>query len=544
MGARGLAVLLISFVAGGGALVLELLSVRALAPWFGSSVEVWTSAIGVILLALSAGYGAGGVLADRRNPRQVLGFSLTLSGTLVAVAPYALPRVARVFLPEDLGLDQAAGILRMGAFATQAVLFGLPVFFLGFASPLLIRILCDGGLHPGRASGLVLWTSTVGGLTGTFATTYVLVPAMGVRALLFSTGMVFAFLGTLSLWGVRRRAAATLALLAAGSAALFGAFGLEGPVKSAGPAMELLAECESREQYLRIVEVTGVDTRGNPQPERWLQVNEGLDSFQSIDAPGRATPGHYYDMLAYAATLAGEEERPRVLLVGAGAGSTARALLEFVPGARVEGLELDPKVLDFARAHLRLTELESRGVRIHGGIDGRAGLVALEGPFDAILIDAYARQVEIPFHLITREMFQLCLRKLAPHGVVAVNVSCFGDDDPLLEAVAETMADAVDVQGTDADRPAVHLLRVRRDHNRIVFLRRDGRLPDRVRKLDALRARASASPALWSVSQYALTPEVWTVFQRKGNATPLTDDYAPLEALQAESLRRAHAASD
>jgi spermidine synthase len=488
---------------------------------------------------LTAGYATGGVCADRFDPRRVLGLSLTAAGALVSLSPFVLPRLARALVPDDLGLDQAAWILRAGAFVTEAALFGIPVYFAAFANPLLVRMLCNGGLTPGRAAGAVLWTSTAGGLTGTFATTYALVPNAGVRATLLGTGIVLAFLGMASLWGDRRRAPVlTAAIALAAPAATLGYLAQGGLVKPAGAAT-VLAEVQSREQYARVIEVAGSDPNGARTVERWLQVNEGLDSFQSLDAPQRATPGHYYDMLAFAALLSGEALTPSVLLVGSGAGSTARSLLEIAPRARIEGFELDPAVVDLGRKFLRLTDLEARGFEVRSGIDGRVGLTASAGPYDAILIDAYARQVEIPFHLVTREMFDECLRKLSPRGVVAVNVSSFGDEDPILEAVASTLSAAV---GRPQDgSSAVKILRVRRDHNAIVLARKDRALPDRVKMLDAIRSRSELPPILRALAQYALSPEVLVDFQPARATRPLTDDWAPVEAIQAASLAWASA---
>jgi predicted O-methyltransferase YrrM len=313
----------------------------------------------------------------------------------------------------------------------------------------------------------------------------------------------------------------------------------QGLVKSATGPAKVLGELQTREQFLRVLEYEWPLGDGTRAVERWLQVNEGLDSFQSLDALHRATPGHYYDMLAFAALLSGEVLTPSVLLVGAGAGSTARSLLELSPGARVEGLELDPGVVELGRRFLRLGELEARGCAIRAGIDGRVGLTASPGPYDAILIDAYARQVEIPYHLVTREMFEECLRKLSPKGVLAVNVSAFGDDDPILEAVASTLESAR--ARTSGGPPAVKLLRVRRDHNLIALTRRDGAIPDRVKMLDAIRARGELSAVFRGIAQYALSPEVLVEFQPRPGLVPLTDDWAPVEAIQAASLARASA---
>ncbi len=547
MGGR-LAICATAFLTGGGTLVLELTSVRALAPHFGASTEVWTGAIGIVLLALACGYAVGGTIAERGNVLRSLGLALCASGLLVAATPWLLRPIADWMLPPDLSLGDASVILRTAALVTEALLFGLPVFLLGFTNPCLVKALSLRDVAAGRATGLVLAASTLGGLLGTFGTTYWLVPEIGVRTTLFATGVALGCTGTIALAGVRRPVRAGLLVLIAGG---LGHFGLEhvasGPERRLRVDESLLHEEHGREQFLRVVERTGPFGL-----ERWLQVNECLDSFQSLDVPARPTPGHYYDVLAVAPILArwrsggwiGEGDA-RVLSIGAGAGSVVRSLLAFGPGTRVDGVELDPRVLDLGRRFFRLDELESMSdsagvplVRSIGGLDGRAALRALPGPYDAILIDAYARQVEIPFHLVTREMFEICAERLAPGGVLAINVSSFGVDDPVLRAVAATLARAL--PPADGRSASVLVLGVWFDHNYVLVARKGAQLPRMDRFLAEVRQQSA--PGVTSVAQALAGPGGSFEFTPDPDDPILVDDRAPMERLQALSLGRARAA--
>jgi len=528
--------LVCSAFAGGSTMVLELASVRAIAPYFGSSTEVWTGAIGVVLLAMAAGYAIGGALAERGSAVRILGIALTVAGALVAATPWCLAPVARWFLPDDLGLDHAVTILRGGAVFTQGVLFGLPVFFAAFASPLLVRILADDGVAAGRAAGWVLFASTLGGLLGTFGTTYWLIPNVGVRASLYGTGLGLALLGMAALAADRRASklvsSALLLVMAAGGTV--GALGLRGPMKGPLEGEHWLAERETREQYVRVLSKTTVEADGRAGRETWLQINEGLDSFQSLDAPDRRTPGHYYDVLAFSALFAGEIEKPRIAIIGSGAGSTARALLEFLPTASIDAVELDAGVLELGREFLRLADLEARGMTTYGGVDGRVALRALRGPYDAILIDAYARQVEIPFHLVTVEMFQLCLDRLSDRGIIGINVSSFGRSDPVLLAIADTLAALTMRPGGEA--PRIGVLPVRRDHNSVLVYRKGADLPTPPKFLEWVRAKGPRSPLVLQLAQFVCGPGGLWFCEPPEHLVPLTDDCAPMEKLQARSL--------
>jgi predicted membrane-bound spermidine synthase len=56
---------LLSFVASGATLVLELVAGRLLSPLIGVSLYTWTAIIGVMLAGVSLGSWLGGRLADR-----------------------------------------------------------------------------------------------------------------------------------------------------------------------------------------------------------------------------------------------------------------------------------------------------------------------------------------------------------------------------------------------------------------------------------------------------------------------------------------------
>ena len=75
MNDRALAIVL----AGGALLVVEVIAARVAANRLGTSVYTWTSVLGVVLVALAAGNALGGRLADRHEPRALLGRLLLLA---------------------------------------------------------------------------------------------------------------------------------------------------------------------------------------------------------------------------------------------------------------------------------------------------------------------------------------------------------------------------------------------------------------------------------------------------------------------------------
>jgi len=133
--------------------------------------------LGVVLFALSAGYWHGGVLSARwesSRTRAALARNLLLSGAIYA----ALSFPAEAFLLGkllDAGLSLALGI---GVAATA--LFAAPVYLVAQTVPLLAELTNTEG-KAGKASGKVLFYSTLGSVAGGIVTPIFLFPHLGVR---------------------------------------------------------------------------------------------------------------------------------------------------------------------------------------------------------------------------------------------------------------------------------------------------------------------------------------------------------------------------
>jgi spermidine synthase len=225
---------------------------------------------------------------------------------------------------------------------------------------------------------------------------------------------------------------------------------VRGPVRlsgdgASGVEMGVLLEGESPYQYLRVSEweVPGAGPQEPPGVQRRLSLDEGVLEYQSLrdyrNEP--LTGGAYYDYLALLpSVVAGSLERPlSVVILGGGAGTLARSLRE-LQGQRVERIldvELDPDVAALAARFGWLPEPPDR--QIVG--DGRVVLRSSPGPFDLVILDAYARQIDIPAHLASREFFELVRERLSARGLVALNVSTPSLDAPLFRALWRTLGE-------------------------------------------------------------------------------------------------------
>jgi len=527
--ARSALILATAAVAGAGTMIVELAAVRLLAPWFGSSLVVWTNVIAVVLLALALGYLVGGRLSRGGAPLARMAWTLGLGAAFTALLPLLAPRVSELLVPTGLKLDEAADLVRWGSLAASLLLFLPPAACLGTVAPLAVEaVQRHAGGRAGQAGGLVLCTSTLGSLVGVFGTSLVFLPSLGL------SGTFLLAAGVLALaTGI----AATLARAdghrhapGAGGPALLGiAVGLLGPGSGGpalGPDVRLLGSAESPYQSVRIVE----DTTDPDAPLRLLQVNEGFDSYQSVwqPEPGLLGMGYYYNDFALPAWWSGASGPWRVVVLGLGAGTAFRVLRgASPPGVELElvGVELDPEVVRLAGEHMDL-DADASDARILSGLDARVALRALGGEHDLVILDCYANQVEIPPHLCTLEFFREVRAALGEGGWLAANLGGFGFDDPVVEAVAESCAAAF-----DAD---VLLLRVPRSRNFTLLARRDAPLP-----LDAEGRPWPVAAEVDRLVQPRLLPGALRRVAPPSDGAPLTDGHCPVETLQMRSLAEA-----
>jgi len=107
-----------------------------------------------------------------------------------------------------------------------------------------------------------------------------------------------------------------------------------------------------------------------------------------------------------------------ILEIGSGGGRVAWYLHRFLPDAQITTVELDPVVVELSHKYFGIRE-EPNFHEITR--DGRIFLADSKAKYDVIMIDAY-RGPFVPFHMLTKEFYQIVAQHLTEGGVVAQNV--------------------------------------------------------------------------------------------------------------------------
>ncbi|HSM03117.1 MAG TPA: fused MFS/spermidine synthase [Longimicrobiales bacterium] len=122
----------------------------------------------------------------------------------------------------------------------------------------------------------------------------------------------------------------------------------------------------------------------------------------------------------------------RILFVGLGGGAMPTYVRHLLPTARIDAVELEPRVVEVAREWFGFRSDSMLAVHIG---DGRAFIEAAgPGSWDLISLDAFS-DGDVPRALATEEFLQAVRRALAPGGVAVSNLH---SASPRYEAMVAT----------------------------------------------------------------------------------------------------------
>jgi spermidine synthase len=379
------------FVASGAVLVLEILGIRLLAPYVGLTLETTTTIIGTVLAGIAAGAALGGRAADRVDERWLLA-ALLAGGGALAVATVPIARGLGSALEEDG--DVAAFMI------TLVALFP-PAAVLSAVTPTVARVQLRDLATTGEVVGRLSAWATAGGLVGTFATGFVIVPLLPTDAAVVVLGGVLLALGlAVALRGRRGPVGSTVA--AAAGALVVGAATL-----AAG------APCDAETVYhcARVVEDAARPTGRTLMLERLSHSYVDLEDPTHLEFDYTRWMGDAVDDMAPGPLDA--------LFIGGGGFTLPRYVAATRPGSRSRVLEVDGDLVDLVRERLGLRTGPSLRVRV-----GDARVTLRGEPTDSadlVVGDAFGG-LAVPWHLTTAEFAQDIRRVLRPGGLYTLNV--------------------------------------------------------------------------------------------------------------------------
>lgn len=396
----------VAFAEGFSTLAAEVLAMRLAVPIAGSSMTLTGLVLGVILFALSAGYWHGGLVSargDRAHNLKVLARNILAAGALYSIAFPAEAWLLEKLLDANWGLEVAIA-------SVATLLLAPPVYLVAQSVPLLTELTGAEG-KAGKASGRVLFYSTLGSVAGGIGTPIVMFPFLGVRETAYLIcGLLFVTSAVVSAGNLPRL------LIAGGGATLLAGAAL---VLSSNKPPDERFRFDSPHQTFRIVERVA----DNGRLERVMFLNGGAASGVYADT-GESSFAYIRETRHALASVGAS----RVLAVGS-AGFTFPRDASAMPGVeRVDAVDVDPAVREIAEREFLRTILPAR---VHFlPLSARYALHQFRAEqliYGFTLLDAYSGKA-IPDELLTRE-FLLDVKAVSRHTLANVILDTDCDSD-------------------------------------------------------------------------------------------------------------------
>ncbi len=503
--------LLTVFISGMTTLGAELSASRLMDPFFGNSLIIWATIIGLMLLYLTIGYFIGGRWADH-DPRESTLFQITAWGAfLVGLVPFVAAPVLRWSVAGLFSYN--VGIL-LSSFIGVLILFSVPITLLGTVSPFAIRLALQDVERGGHTAGSIYAVSTLGSLLGTFLPALLLIPTLGTRLTFFTFSIILIVVSLGGLFLSRSKWALFYVAMPIMLIALHLLFPA-GPIK---PTPGLVYESESSYNYIQVVEFP--DDNGGSW--RLLHLNEGQGIHSAYNPEFANYPlidgvWDYFLVVPYFNNPPHtQNDVESLLLIGSAAGTIPKAYTHIYGPIPIDGVEIDPGIIEAGQEWFDMTE---PNLTSHAQ-DGRFFLTHTENSYDVIIVDAY-RPPYIPFHLTTQEFFLEIYNHLNEDGVMAINAGRTSTDYSLVEALAGTMRSifpnvyVLDVPSYGSDLGNSLVIATKQPTSIDNFLVNTSQLEDPL--LQIVAARSFSSQA-----------RIWE-FEPSEDMLVFTDDKAPVE---------------
>ena len=396
------------FVTGSAVLIIEIIAIRILAPYYGNTIYTTSSVIGTVLAALSLGYYVGGRLSDKYPNHSFFYGIIFISGLSIIfvqlLGATIIPYLSLLFS------------IVVGPLISSIVIFFLPSFLMGMLSPFAIKLYKkdQGQDRIGSHSGEVFFWSTIGSITGSLLSGFVFIPHFGINLIIILTGIAISVWGLCGFLICKAKNPKTLI-----SFILFFIFLIFlAWFKSLGIQQKPSNVIYEKDGVYEKIKIIEGDWQGHPA--RFLFQDKSRSAAMYIDSDELLyTYTKYYQLYKLI-----NPKATAAFLVGGGAYSIPKALLKDSQDMQVDVSEIEPELFLLAQKYFNLQENDHLSNYTE---DGRRWLNKSQKKYDLIVSDVYYSFLSIPIHFTTKEFFELAKNRLNQDGVFVGNFA--GDLD-------------------------------------------------------------------------------------------------------------------
>ncbi|MEO5374319.1 MAG: fused MFS/spermidine synthase [Alphaproteobacteria bacterium] len=417
--------LTVAFLTGASSFVYEIGWIRMLSLVLGSATHSFELMLSSFILGLAlGGLWIRGRIDGAANPGVRLGLiQIAMGCAAIATVPLHTLTFDMVAwtMAEVPKTDGGYVLFNLVRYGLSSLIMFPAAFCAGMTLPLITRILyASGGGRGERAIGLVYSANTIGAITGLALAVHVGLPVIGLEYLVASGALVDVALGVvlLGVFGGRSRlvpAAVVLAGCVAGTVAVATTFN---PQKLAsGVFRSGNVSAEGKVQAIAHGRTATISV------ERWedtitLRTNGKADAAARLASPFAYILDEVTMSLLGAIPLMLHEAPRHVASIGFGSGMTGETILDDPRVERLDTIEIEPKVVDLARAFTGLNDKLYQDPRSVVHIDDAKSFFASGGrTYDIIVSEPSNPWVSGVSGLFSVEFYQHAARYLNDGGM-------------------------------------------------------------------------------------------------------------------------------
>lgn len=377
------AIFFFAFIEGLAVMSVEFIGAKILAPFFGTSLQVWTSVIGITMFALAFGYYIGGKYSQRKNGKKLLVCAIFGGSTFLLLMPIIASHIFILVSETDI---------YSGSIISSLLLLLPSIICFGMINPILIGNANKEIEQSGNNTGIVYAASTAGAVFIVLFLGFFIIPNIGVSIPAYIIASSFGIiLIIISLTGRKDK----LIKLSFSMGAILLICGLVASLtltknKTTYYQHKIIYESEGILGQLNVI-----DHYCQKHPNRMLYVNSISQTNEDIES-GFAR--NYY-VHRISTTSSFKPEGSRALILGMGGGSLVKEFINLK--FNVDICEIDTRMAEVSATYF---ELDTSKVKIIID-DARHFINTCSKKYDIIVFDISLGEIQ-PSHLFTSEAFE------------------------------------------------------------------------------------------------------------------------------------------
>ncbi len=379
----------ISFTEGASVMAAEISGAKLLAPFFGSSLYVWSSVMAITLGGLASGYFFGGRLSKKENKESNLLYVLIAAVCCLCVMP---------FMNSVFYFTGAHFSLIPSVIMSVLVLLFPTMLCMGATSPLIISILTQSADKSGENSGKIYAISTVGGILATFVCGFYLIPYVGVMLTLICFAAALALASLLLITKKKVKSFAVI-ILPVFCFALYSFAKTHHNPYTIYETEGILGKLEIRDEPSRVNESVMI---------RKLLINTIVQT--EMNTENKQSVSEYVRLLEKNSSYF---PKGKALVLGLGGGVVSNLLVNY--HYSVTGVEFDQRIIDMAKRFFYLNPSVKTVCD-----DARHYINTSNETYNIILFDIFKAE-EQPSHVITKQSLLKIKRMLDTNALVLIN---------------------------------------------------------------------------------------------------------------------------